>query len=112
MRLDLAALPNGIRGIANDQPVPLPTPLVGVYFLVQDGAIVYIGQSIDIRLRLLSQGNRHQFDSVFYLPCDAADLNDLEKSLILALEPAQNGSHRKQRKVAGWRQWAVDTLER
>ena len=106
-------LPAGIRGVASVRPVPTPEPLTGVYFMVKDDAIVYIGKSLDIQLRLLMhKGNDRDYDRVWYIPCDAADLDDLEKAAILTLLPPLNKSHKKQRGVAGWQQWAVDTLRR
>ncbi|OLF36556.1 hypothetical protein BTW00_05585 [Psychrobacter sp. C 20.9] len=64
----------------------------GVYFLVKNNEIVYIGQSINIASRI-TQHRDKDFDSVSYVACHKDELDILESLYILAYQPALNGSN-------------------
>lgn len=62
----------------------------GVYFLIKNKKIVYIGQSINIASRV-TQHRDKDFDSVSYVSCDRSELDVLESLYILAYKPPLNG---------------------
>lgn len=89
--------------------IPAPKPLVGIYFLIQDKKIVYVGKSRDIKERIAEHTKPHsdkKFDSFSYieLPEEFLDynrvydinekeniaLNNLEGLYILKYKPKYN----------------------
>ena len=65
--------------------------LSGVYFLVRDQVICYVGQTTNILARL----GRHKrdgrnFDSFAFIPCQPAQLDELESIYIAMLMPDGN----------------------
>lgn len=70
-----------------------------VYFLIKDGAVIYVGQSIDVFARL----SRHKrdgkdFDAFNLIYCEPAELDALEEKYIAALFPQQNNMMRAKRR--------------
>lgn len=67
--------------------------ICGVYFLLLQDEIVYIGQSRDIVARINTHIDEQtkQFDRVLYLPCPAGLLDHYEKRLISLMRPRYNG---------------------
>lgn len=64
---------------------------VGIYFLVRDAEVVYIGKTTDVFLRLSKhRRDGKQFDAYNFLPCGEADLDRLESLYITALLPYGN----------------------
>jgi hypothetical protein len=63
----------------------------GIYFLCRDGALLYIGQSVNAAGRVAEHYRRYEFESVFFLPWPADDLNRIEAALIRTLRPTLNG---------------------
>lgn len=70
--------------------IPAPS-FTGIYFLIQNGEIEYVGQSVDI-LHRISRHKREgkEFDSYAYLVCEKDRLNELEALYITALMPWLN----------------------
>lgn len=72
----------------------IPLPMVsGVYFLVHQGAVVYVGQSVDVLGRI----SRHRreardFDAFNYILCPPDKMNALEALYIAAFMPDLNTS--------------------
>lgn len=62
----------------------------GIYFLIKDDEIVYIGQSVNIASRL-SQHTNKDFDRMSFILCNKSELNILETLYILAYQPKLNG---------------------
>ncbi len=62
----------------------------GVYFLIKDSKIIYIGQSINIAARITSHKDK-DFDSVSYVTCKRSELDILESLYIIAYNPVLNG---------------------
>jgi hypothetical protein len=64
----------------------------GVYFLLLDEEIVYIGQSIDIYARISAHKKDCQknFNKTAWVPIPSVNLNDVESALIAAFRPSQN----------------------
>lgn len=66
-------------------------PQCGIYFLIQDDEIVYIGQSVHIPNRLKThQGGEKVFNKVFFVECSGNDLDELEKHYIRSFTPKLN----------------------
>lgn len=72
---------------------PLPPSLCGVYFLLNGGNLVYVGQSVDIVHRVLEHKRCRwrSFDSYAYILCSKSELNLLESLYIHHYKPAGNG---------------------
>lgn len=66
--------------------------ICGVYFLIDDLEIVYVGQSENVHDRLSAhiRLKEKQFDSFHFVECHPALLNELEHSYIAALQPKHN----------------------
>jgi hypothetical protein len=63
---------------------------IGVYFLVQDKEVVYVGQSVNVYSRI-SQHRDKKFDKYAFVPCEAQVLDKLESLYIHVLRPKLNG---------------------
>ena len=63
----------------------------GVYFLLRHSEIVYVGQSVDVFLRLSKHRREgRDFDAFNFLPCAKEDLDRIEKMYIEAFMPKWN----------------------
>ncbi len=65
--------------------------ICGVYFLISGGAIVYVGQSIDVLTRLGTHENFRSFDSYAYIEVEKSHLDLVESLYIHAFNPPLNG---------------------
>lgn len=63
----------------------------GVYFLIQDNKIVYVGQSVNVFNRIACHTKDKRFDSYYFLPCPHGNLDVIESAYIHALNPLLNG---------------------
>lgn len=63
----------------------------GVYFLIRQGRIVYVGQAVNVYVRI-SQHTEKRFDSYAYLPCPVDMLDKVESLYIHLLRPELNGN--------------------
>jgi len=63
----------------------------GVYFLIDSGKVVYVGQSVNVYARIASHHDK-VFDSFAFIPCDKKILDSLESLYIHTLRPALNGN--------------------
>lgn len=70
--------------------IPLK-PVAGIYFLIVQGAIKYVGRSRNLFKRLEEHRLRRVFDSYAVLPCAAEDAAIMEARYIAALRPEWNG---------------------
>jgi len=66
-------------------------PTCGVYFLVQNQEIAYIGQSVHTASRLINHSREKEFNAAFFLPVPACELDRIEGALIRFFEPPLNG---------------------
>jgi len=78
-----------------EQIVAMAKPIrdyVGVYFLINDGHIVYIGQSVCItsRVHWHFTHTKKQFDSYAFVECTKEDLDVIESIYIHTLRPHMN----------------------
>jgi hypothetical protein len=65
--------------------------IVGVYFLIKSRTIVYVGQSIDIRRRIVDHTKDKDFDSFSFLECRKEELSIYESLYIHVFKPTLNG---------------------
>lgn len=71
----------------------------GVYFLVSEGRVVYVGQSVCIHSRLHSHAGK-AFDRYAYVPCPAEMMDKLESLYIHLLRPERNANVSDNQKYA------------
>jgi len=75
----------------------------GIYFLIKDNNIVYIGQSIHIPARVRSHAIpgrksvhlKKEFDSYTYVMCREEELDFYERAYIQKFKPIYNGTYNK-----------------
>lgn len=72
--------------IENSQKVSYPC---GIYFLVKDSKVVYVGKSLNVYARI-REHKEFDFDKVFILPYDVNLLNKAEKYFIDKFSPPLN----------------------
>lgn len=64
----------------------------GIYFLVRDDAVVYVGQSLNLYVRIACHAAKN-FDRVAFILCSPDQLDVMESLYIHLLEPELNGDH-------------------
>lgn len=64
----------------------------GVYFLIQKGSIVYVGQSIKVAARVSIHCSNFEFDSISVIKTDKSDLLPVESHYIKKFKPLYNRS--------------------
>lgn len=62
----------------------------GVYVLKVSGIVLYVGQSMNVRVRVLEHRRAIRFDDVDFEPCAIGELYQLEKQRIAELKPVLN----------------------
>lgn len=62
----------------------------GIYFLIKDSKIIYIGQSTSIAIRLYSHNHKGSFDCYSYIACHKSDLDFMEDMYIRLYNPELN----------------------
>lgn len=95
-------VPRGVLEASREIPHPLFDILAaavptrrssGIYFLMREGEVVYVGQSVDVLHRIARHRREGKhFDAYSYMECEAADLDRLERLYIRALVPEDNMS--------------------
>ena len=75
------------------------TMMSGIYFLIQDNEIIYVGQSVNIFARIATHIEQKEFDSYAYLECPAEQLNTYESLYIHTLRPKLNGRQTHDKRV-------------
>lgn len=90
---DLSELPMSIAQMASRMKrYPFNESMAAVYFLVEAGEVVYVGQSRKLGSRIAAHSNEKSFDKVFYIPLPPEALNEVEAALIRTLRPKLNGT--------------------
>jgi hypothetical protein len=87
----------GATLLRESEIVAASSPLVarvGVYFLVEDARVVYVGQSVDVFKRIAEHGRSKMFSSVAFVECRRDQLDALESLYIHLLRPKLNGNRR------------------
>lgn len=74
------------------QPFNTGPSTCGIYFLVDDAQIVYIGQSVDVFTRVLShrRDGYKTFDKCCWVPVPRDELDAVESALIALFKPRHN----------------------
>lgn len=62
----------------------------GVYFLIKNRRVIYVGQSVNIFSRLREHRKDKDFDSFKFLQCKRHELDVIESKYIYALKPKLN----------------------
>jgi hypothetical protein len=73
---------------------PVQYEFSGVYFLIREDRVVYVGQSVNVTSRVgshVSEGQK-RFERAIYLPVPLSDLDGVERAFIRALRPEYNGT--------------------
>lgn len=70
--------------------VAVPIQRCGLYFLIKEDRIVYVGQSTIVAQRAAKHRGVIHHDSYTFLPCLPHELNELEAQYIVALKPVHN----------------------
>lgn len=68
----------------------------GIYFLIQNSEIVYIGKSVDAAGRLVSHihGKKVKFDRLFFMRVATSKLDEVERHYISTFNPGLNRTFR------------------
>lgn len=64
--------------------------VTGIYFLIANGEVVYVGQSINVHARVASHMAEKHFDRVAIVECSAPNLDELELLYIQKFKPSLN----------------------
>lgn len=76
--------------------------MTGVYFLIKNGLVVYVGQSSNVEKRIITHRNSEkQFDSYRVISCDESLLLYYERRWIKRFKPKYNLPTGGQREGAG-----------
>jgi hypothetical protein len=63
----------------------------GVYFLIRDGVVTYVGKTTNVLARLTKHRRMGKvFDSFTFIPCAESEMTQLEGDYIMAYWPAEN----------------------
>ena len=65
--------------------VPVSSRRCGIYFLIKDDRVVYVGQSVHIDARLLAHAREKSFDRWHWIPCQVDALDEMERRYLDAL---------------------------
>lgn len=100
-------VPRELVAIPVDQRIRIPDgPAIGVYLLLLDGEITYVGSSREMPTRVkYHQSNGRPFDQVFYIATADEGRRALETQLIRRLRP--KGNREGVRRIAYDRQAAT-----
>lgn len=85
--LDSASLYTEDEIVAGSIPIPLTC---GIYFLVRDGVVVYVGQSKNVHRRINDHKSGKEFDRINVIECLEKDLDQLEALYIKKFRPLLN----------------------
>ena len=67
--------------------------MIGIYFLIRNKKIIYIGKSIDVMRRLKEHCQCVWFTQFRVIPCDIRKISEYEKRLIKYFKPVLNNKH-------------------
>jgi hypothetical protein len=73
-------------------PLPASGRICGIYFLLRDGEVVYVGQSVATPIRVwthLSEAGK-DFDSAFFIEVPPSELTETENAFIAYFDPEYN----------------------
>jgi hypothetical protein len=67
-------------------------PMCGIYFLLLDNQIVYVGQTKNLHSRLTQHDRTKEFDAYHFEPCRKEYLDRREAAYIEAMRPRLNNT--------------------
>lgn len=70
--------------------VSMPKKHCGIYFLIRNGRVTYVGQTVNILTRISSHALAKRFDSWSWIPCAKEELMAMERRYIETLKPTRN----------------------
>ena len=98
MEFDEIAFSFGLKNLYSEQEIVASSRLYsdldracGVYFLIDRGEVVYVGQSVNVFSRMREHSKSKKFDSYVYINCSKGDLDILESLYIHVLRPPLQG---------------------
>lgn len=91
--------PQAISNLPHLQELAIHDVRPGIYFLCKGDEVVYVGQSLTPQSRVISHIRTKDFDSAFFMPVPASEMNEFEAAMILHLKPSQQGRTRSGRLV-------------
>lgn len=62
----------------------------GIYFLIKNSEIVYVGQSVDVYSRMACHRREKEFDRFHIIPCEKEHLLEIEAKYIAKFNPKLN----------------------
>jgi hypothetical protein len=71
--------------------IPVEPDICGIYFLIKNNQIVYIGQSVNVKHRLYAHKQYKDFDYYYVHECSPEELDTLEAQHIVQFDPPGNG---------------------
>ena len=98
MEFDEISFSFGLKNLYSEQEIVNSSRLYGdlesvcgVYFLIDRGEVVYVGQSVNVFSRMREHSKSKKFDSYVYINCSKGDLDILESLYIHVLRPPLQG---------------------
>jgi hypothetical protein len=90
-RPDYGDIPDPLKPIHRHlHQMPLWSPS-GVYFLVENNEVVYVGASSSVVKRIPNHMSNKRFSQAFFIPLPEEQILDIERSFIRVLKPRYNG---------------------
>ena len=87
--------PLEIREIPDLRQIPLHECPSGIYFLVDNNKVVYIGQSVNPLMRISEHRKDKKFTQAYMIPVPKSLLDAVEGALIRAMNPPLNSGARE-----------------
>lgn len=72
----------------------------GIYFLIKEGEVVYVGQSTNVFARVPKHRKDKEFDSWHWVPCERKNLNGMELFYLGMFKPTLNKDYLTERMKA------------
>ena len=67
-----------------------PRPQSGIYFLIANNTVAYVGQSRQVFARICQHMKKKTFDSFYWIACAVEDLDSMEQHCIDKFKPWMN----------------------
>lgn len=65
-------------------------PSSGIYFLIRDKKIVYVGKSVNVHARVATHQKQKEFDQINFVECPVEQLHQIEQLYIRKFNPELN----------------------
>lgn len=84
--------------IVSAKPLKEGEDACGIYFLLLNERVIYVGQSASIARRARAHRKTLSFDEIHFIEVEKHKLNEAERKFILELKPEKNGTIRNGRR--------------